>query len=252
MLLKITKAGIIIATLLVLSAGMAKAADTISVGFDESNPPLMYGADGEAKGVYPDLIAAIFAKMGTPLKLYAAPWTRVLQGADAGTNGVGGIYKNATREAKYDYSSAIYEEELAIYTTADKTFTYNNVEDLTGKSIGVIRGWSYGDDFDKARAANKFTVEDVERDQLNVKKLALGRLDAIIGIPVSIDDEVQKGGFSGQVKQLSNPLSKSPTFLIFAKSAAQTVLITKFNETLAAMRADGSYESTVKASLGVK
>jgi hypothetical protein len=58
--------------------------------------------------------------------------TRVLAAADTGANGVGGIYKNAAREMKDDYSAPIFEEEMAIYWQAGKVFDYRSVDDLSG------------------------------------------------------------------------------------------------------------------------
>ena len=235
--------------ILALWGGGASAQGTITVGFDAADPPLMYEASGKAAGLYPDLIAAIFAKMGVSISTFAAPWTRVLAGADAGTNGVGGIYKNAAREAKYDYSAPIYEEEIAIYTQGTKAFDFKDIDSLSGKTIGVIRGWSYGDDFDKARAAQKFRVEEVEGDELNVTKLGLGRLDAIVGIPLSVDAAIRKNRLGGKIAKLPEALSKNPTYLVFSKTADKEALLEQFDDALAKSRTDGSYDQIIRNSL---
>lgn len=138
---------------------------------------------------------------------------------------------------------------MAIYWQDGKVFDYRTVDDLSGKTIGVIRGWSYGDDFDKARSAQKFKVEEVEGDELNVTKLGLGRLDAIVGIPLSIDAQLTRKGLNGKVTKLSVALFKSPTYLVFAKTVDKKALLKQFDDVLAKSRADGSYDEMIKHAL---
>lgn len=226
--------------------GSTLAQEKISINFDESNHPFMYGAASEAKGIYPSLIEAVFNKMGTPAHLEAMPWKRAIANIDEGKAGVGGLYKNTAREAKYDYSAPLYEEKLVLYTLKGKSFPYAKLEDLNGKALGAVRGWSYGDAFDAARTAGKFKVEEAESDQLNLKKLVADRVDAIIASPLAIEPILKKEALAGKIEALPNPLAANDTYLAFNKKAGQSALLVKFNEALAAMKADGSYEKLTK------
>mgnify|MGYP003339158857 CR=1 FL=1 len=80
--------------------------------FDEANPPYMYGSEGKAVGIYPALLAEAFKRAGIEVECQAGPWKRDLAGLDAGANGVGGIYKNAERLLKYDYSDKLFDEVI--------------------------------------------------------------------------------------------------------------------------------------------
>lgn len=89
----------------------------------------------------------------------------------------------------------------------------------------------------------------MEGDELNVTKLGMGRLDAIVGIPLSIDAKLTKKGLNGKVAKLPVALFKSLTYLVFAKTVDKKALLKQFDDVLAKSRADGSYDEMVKQSL---
>lgn len=229
---------------LCLISPLVWSADTVS--FDQANPPFMYGKDGKAAGIYPALINAAFLHMKTPVTLQALPWARAIQEIDQGNAGVGGIYKNAEREKKYDYSEQIFVEKLAVYVNKGKPINFSKVEDLKGKRIGVIRGWSYGDDFDNARKANAFTVEEVPGDDQNFGKLDVGRLDAVVAVAESGDALTKK---YTNVQAAPTPLAQNPTYLAFAKSANKADVLKKFNDAIKEMKANGELNKLVAAEV---
>ena len=63
---------------------------------------------------------------------------------------MGGIYVNGDRLKKYDYSEKLFDEVIVLYMPAAKAGGFKGIDSLKGMTIGVIRGWSYGDDFDNA------------------------------------------------------------------------------------------------------
>lgn len=230
-----------------LAAGLAgcaaasSAAEPVRVNVDESNPPFMFGRDGKAAGVYPALMAAAFQEMRVELRIEAKPWRRALMELDAAQAGVGGIYKNTERLAKYDFSEPMYVERINVYVPAGRYFSYTRLADLEGKRVGVIRGWSYGDDFDRARSAGRLLAEEVDSDEQNFRKLAIGRIDALLAI-----DEAG----AAQLRQhaglrLAGTMVENPTYLAFHKSAHQAALLERFNAALARLKKSGRLESIV-------
>ena len=219
----------------------AQAGETVAV--DTANPPFMYGENGQAAGVYPALLREAFKRMKVELRIEPQPWKRALAGIDAGTEGVGGIYKNAERIKKYDYSEKLFDEATYVYARAP--FAFTGVESLKGKRVGVLRGWSYGEDFDKAAKAGEILTEEVGGDAGNFEKLAAGRLDAVIAIKEAAAAVIAAAGYGGKVTALDPPLAVSPTFLAFAKSQGKTAMLEDFNVALAAMRQDGSFDRIV-------
>ncbi len=217
---------------------------------DTSVPPLMYQANGKAIGVYPALLAEISKRSGVELDVVAIPWKRALLELDAGRAGNGALYKNSERVKKYDFSNELFSEVQIIYVRSGKKFTFTGVDSLKGKTIGVIRGWSYGDAFDAAVKAGEITMEEVNSDQQNFSKLSLGRVDAIISIRETAAAAIAAGDYKDKVVALEPPLSVSPAYIAFAKSAHKLPVIEKLNKAIKALRDDGSFDLIVNSVVG--
>ncbi|MBF0573181.1 MAG: transporter substrate-binding domain-containing protein [Desulfamplus sp.] len=229
-----------------ISATICAAEDKIIIAVDAANPPFMYGDADVAKGVYPGLLQKVFEKMGQTVEVKGYPWKRALVMGEKGDAGVGGIYKNEARLKIFDYSDPIFEEKLNLYVRNGDTFVFKNVSDLRNKSIGVIRGWSYGDDFDKGLKDQIFKVEENISDELNFKKLIAKRLSCVIAIEQSADMSITKLGYQQKAKPLAESFAVNPTYLVFAKSQNKQPLLEQFNNTLKTMKADGSYDDLIK------
>ena len=228
--------------------GSAWAADTVAINVDAENPPFMSAQGGKPIGVYPAVLAAAFAKMNVPMTLDAKPWKRALAEMDDAKAGVGGIYKNDERAAKYDFSEPILTENTAVYFNKAKPIEFKTVADLHGKRVGVIRGWSYGDLFDAARKEGKITVEEVQNDKTNLLKLVEGRLDAVLAI-----EEAGKSVIAAEkltnIDQGKAFLASNKAHLAFNKSAKQTDLLAKFSKAIADMKQDGTLDKIVLKEL---
>ncbi len=232
-----------------LSVAPRQVLGQVTVQFDAANPPFMFQRGGAPAGLYPVLFAEAFRRAGVKATLRAVPWRRALAALDAGRAGVGGIYQNAERAAKYDFSPPFFQERIAIYFPAGKDAS-GTLEDLLGKRVGVLRGWSYGDAFDAAAAAGKLSREEVESDEQNLRKLAGGRLDAVLAIVESGDEQVRAAKLETRVKRLPGLLLTNPVHLAFAKSADKKDVLAKFAAAIEAMKKDGSFDAIVKAELG--
>jgi polar amino acid transport system substrate-binding protein len=184
--------------------------------------------------------------MKVPVDLQAKPWRRALTELDLGLAGVGGIYKNSERLKKYDYSDQIFAETLIVYFNTAEPLEYARIEDLKGKRIGVLRGWSYGDEFDNARKAGLFSAEEVSSDDQNFLKLESMRIDAAIAVSESGATLVSK---FRHLRFARSPLSQKPTFLAFSKSSHRTKLLSQFDQTIRAMRKSGEFQEIVAAEL---
>jgi polar amino acid transport system substrate-binding protein len=161
-----------------------KTSDLI-IAVDSGNAPFMYEKDNQAAGLYPLLIQDAFKRMSVAATVEAYPWKRALAMGESGEVGIGGIYKTETRLKIYDYSAPLFSEKLLIYVKKGNGFEFNSVNDLEGRTLGVMSGWSYGDTFDQAKAQGLFKVQEVSTDAANFEKLLLGRVDGVVAIELT-------------------------------------------------------------------
>jgi polar amino acid transport system substrate-binding protein len=235
---------IIAALAMACGLGLANA-QALLVDVDDANPPFMFAREGRAVGVYPALMAAVFKEMKADVSIVPKPWRRTLSELDAGIAGVGGIYKNSERLKRYDYSEPMFVERVSVYSLRADTARYAGVSTLKGKRVGVIRGWSYGDDFDEARRAGTMVVEEVNSDAQNFAKLAAGRLDVVLAIVEAAEPHLR----TYRAVQLAGSLAENPTYLAFNKSAGRQAFIEQFNAALSRMKKSGAVARIVTEEL---
>ena len=237
----------LLAILLLSCSVLSTRAQTL-IAIDNANPPFMYQQDGQPRGLYPLLLQAVFARLGEPLAIQAMPWKRALLRGAAGELGIGGIYKNAERLRVFDYSAPIFEERLLLYVQREKAFDFRGIADLHGKRVGVIRGWSYTEEFDQAARTGQIETQEGSADEANLRKLASGRLDAVIAIELAGQRLLALPGLE-QLVALPQPLSINPTYLVFAKQAGQGALLQRFDQALKDMRRDGSLQRLIEQEI---
>jgi len=234
-------AGLLIGLLL---AGAAAAQQRMHVDVDEANPPFMYAQAGRAAGAYPALLGAVFREMKAEVEIRALPWRRALSEIESGAAGVGGLYQTAERLARFDYSEPLFVERINVYMPRGPA-TYRGLTDLHGKRVGVIRGWSYGDEFDEARRTGTVLVEEVTSDEQNLRKLEAGRLDAALAIEEAAGPRLKQ--YPGV--QRAGTLAEKPTFLAFHKSARMGAFLERFNAALARLKKSGEADRILAQEL---
>ena len=219
----------------------------LTIFVDDSYPPYMYKVKGTgADGLYPRLLDEIVKQTGYKSEIKAYPWKRALLYGESGQGAVGGAYKNDARVQTYDFSDSLYQEKLVLFVSKNKTFTFNTIDDLKGKVIGVNRGWSYGQAFDTARANKLFTVSIRNNSNDNFKMLVHGRIDCLILDQLSGESYIRFMGINDQIISLPNAFSVNDGYLIIPKKLHKKKFINEFNAALAKIKKDGVYKNIVK------
>lgn len=207
-----------------------QARETIQIAVDSENPPFMFQKNNSAEGLYPRLIKKLFANLPYDVKIEALPWKRALYLLDEGKVAVAGIYKNNERLKKYEYTDQIFVEKILIYAQKNKAIHFDSITDLKNYKIGVIRGWSYGQEFDDAVTRGLISIEENNSDQLNFKKLVIGRLDAVIAVEESAKLALKRSEFAASVRALDKPLTVNATYIAFKKQNTNNALIKAINQ----------------------
>jgi polar amino acid transport system substrate-binding protein len=237
---------VLLVSALILTGTALQAQELVQ--FDAANPPFMFAKEGTAAGLYPALFQEAFQRMGVKATFAAVPWKRALEDTDSGKAGTGGIYQNADRLAKYDFSDPYFEERLAVFVIAGKEFPFTKASDLKGKVLNAILGWSYGEDFDGLVKDGRIKVELTDSDKTNFAKLLAGRNEAVVATVESGNSTIKALKAEGKVVMLPHMLSVSKVYLAFGKSANKSALLVSFNKAIGAMKKDGTFDSIVAAS----
>lgn len=230
-------------------AARAVAATPLRIAFDAASAPTMYtDAQGGAAGVYPAIVRHAFALMNEPAELVAEPFRRLIATLFGGTGAAGGVVRNEERLAVADYSGDYFVENLSLFRRAGAPELPPGIAGLRGLHIGVVRGWSYGDAFDRARAQHLFEVEEVDTDSRNFGKLRLNRLDAVVATELA-GRMLLGAEAAGTIAPLAQPLLSMGIALAVPKTLSAKPLLQRFDQAIATMRRDGSLEAIVASEV---
>ncbi len=224
----------------ILMPATQSRAETIYV--DEANPPFMYRAGDAAAGIYPALIRAIFLHAGIDVDIVAVPWKRAIENLDVNKGGVAGIYKNLERQKKYFFSDPIHIERLMLYQRQNAFGGPGDIDDLRGQTVGVIRGWSYGDEIDNARKQGVFNASEASGDEQNFQMLELGRVDTVIAIAEAGDVWVKRLKLDDTVTRGENPIRENPTYIVFNRASPAISMMTAINRSIKELRENGTLQ----------
>lgn len=127
------------------------------------------------------LLEALERELGVVFEVRMYPWARAERYALDSGELIFGLPKNAERLRVLRYSDTASHRNLWLVTRSDATFKFNTLEDLRGKTLGIARGYSYGEEFDRARAQLLFrTDEDISSRGTRLTRLMLKRIDAVL------------------------------------------------------------------------
>ena len=139
------------------------------------------GKQRPVNGARLKLLAALERELDVVFEVRMYPWPRAERYALDGAGLIFGLPKTADRLTTLRYSDAASHRNLWLVTRSDATFNFNKLEDLRGKTLGIVHGYSYGEEFDNARGKRLFrTDEDISSRGTRLTRLMLKRVDAVL------------------------------------------------------------------------
>lgn len=203
------------------------ALDPIKIITYTDYPPYLYHEDGQQTGLYLRIVDLTLKAIDQPYTVETLPFKRGLYQAAAGDGIMIGILKTDERMETLDFSEPFYQERISVFFNQQQDPLIKTVDKLDGLSIGKLLGWSYGPEFDQAKANNRFFAKNGELES-NFHMLAKGRLDAVIHTELSSVYVLNKLGLKGEVFLGSEPLELGNIY-IAVKKGTQKELLDRIN-----------------------
>ncbi|WP_271273858.1 substrate-binding periplasmic protein [Aliamphritea hakodatensis] len=183
-------------------------------------PPVSWVSEGQLKGLAPQLTQQLFAELGYDVQLIAdTNWKRCLLEARLGNiDIVVAAYRIASRESYLAFSDQyIIADEVRIFVNSNADAPITGMEDLPGKTVGLLLGDSFGDRFDAFLQSNSH-IEYVSRNQQNFSKLASQRIDYM---PIGWRSgmlQTRKLGFENRIMPLREKITSEYYYLALSKA----------------------------------
>lgn|GEM_PF-1414764 len=207
------------------------AVEPIKISIYTNYPPYLYHEDGQHTGLYLKIVDLTLKAIDQAYTVEVLPFKRGLYHAAAGDSIIVGILKTDQRMNTLDFSEPFYQERVSVYFNHQQHPRIKSVEELDGLRIGTLLGWSYGTEFDQAKANNRFFTKDGDLET-NFYTLAKGRLDAVIHSELSTDYILNKLKLKDEVFLGSEALEIGNIYFAVKKGTHKT-LLDRINKKLA-------------------
>lgn len=234
----------LISTLFCLLFTVSSYAQTLTIAQDPW-PPFV-DEDAAGQGLSIEIVRAALEPKGYQIKMNFVPWARALNGVkNAQYDVLASAWFTQERSEYLAFSDDYLSNEIKFIMRSKDSFQYNGIDSLTGKNIGVVRGYGYGDEFLNATNFKRHETKDLVS---NVKKLVAGRID------LTLEDELvaksllakEAPEMLGKITFVTNPLSTKPMHIaVGKKNPKHQQIIQDFNQGLKEIKASGKFQELV-------
>ncbi|MDC0254658.1 transporter substrate-binding domain-containing protein [Bacteriovoracales bacterium] len=204
--------------------------------------PPFYSDKLKGGGILAEIAKEAFKEVGEELKINYLPWKRAEQlSAEGKYDGLFGCWFSEKRAKVFNFPKPIYKSQTFLFKYGDKKFNYNELKDLKGLTVGVMRGYQYSKGFDKA---GFFKKEAVNKHTQLFSKLKLGRIDLFVASKVvafyNLKKEMPKD--YKNYKTLNPPIASADLYIGFSKKVKRNKLLVElFNSGLSKIKKNGKY-----------
>ncbi len=198
------------------------------------------------EGVVSRIVREAFEAEGYEVEFEYRPWNRSMEEARNGKwHGTLPWLKNEEREKDFYYSEPIAYQTYVIFYKKDLNFTWEDISDLQGYTIGGTDGYSYGLEFDEAINEGQITVERTTEDAQNFQKLMAGRVDLVlceIDVGYDIIEDIDIAG-AEDITHAPKSVNTEPLYLLLSKEVdGNADLVVTFNQGLQSITDSGKVD----------
>ena len=194
--------------------------------------PYQYPVGNSVKGYSAEIINTVMSELDVQeFSVNAYPWKRALKMLQTGKADAlfSANYTSERDVFAYYPEEPLIESPWVIWTNSKSSNEYFSFSDLKGKTVGIVIGYSYTEEF-LSYIRRYSDVEETVYDSQNFKKLKDGRLDYIIaeyGNGLSLLSDLQ---IDNVIPWLENPVKMDGLYIIFNKSSVSKTFVKEFSE----------------------
>jgi len=231
--------------LLLVSISSTTFSETIIAAGDPW-PPFL-DPESPSEGIVLEIARAAYKTQGYQVEMKFVPWARAVHGVkEANYDVLLGTWHTKEREEFLLFSDSYLENEIKFIKRKDDPFEFTGMDSLTGKNVGIVRGYGYGDGF---LNATNFRRPEGKNLMISIKKLVNDRID------LTLEDEiVARAMLKKQAPDLlekiiftKNSLSTNSLHVTSGlKNSKHKEYIKAFNEGFKAIKSNGTFEKILK------
>lgn len=217
------------------------------VGMQEF-PPYNYRRQGRFIGADVDILNAAARRMGITMQMIPLPWPRALLALDmAEADALFQLTATPKRIRDWHMIGPLRMTRLVFCVRGNSDIAdVPNVDALRGRSVGVVRGFTYTRAFDSAAFVHHEGSFD---DATSLRKLLLKRVDLVLGGEANLRWAIRQLGAEDKLRILPTALAVQPRFVGFSRDPESMRKAQLLQRTLTAMTNEGQISAILRQSL---
>ncbi|MFC4161510.1 substrate-binding periplasmic protein [Chitinimonas lacunae] len=201
--------------------------------------PFAYSEDGVAKGAACDLVREMAKRVGHSGKIEVVPLARALETAKHVPNVlIVPIARTPSREASYTWITHLWDERFLLLARDDAKADISNVAAARNLSVGVMRS-SAG--VKLAEEAGFTKVEEAVNEEVNARKLLVGRMEVWLSSVNAVTSALHKTGIS-QDRVRRGAVLQTFKIHLAGSLGLEPAEVAKWAAALEAIKKDGTYD----------
>lgn len=206
---------------LALSTGAQAETKTLRIATGEYEP--FTGENLPDHGVVNARVKQIADAAGFAVEFHYMPWKRTLKSTQAGKYDATSYWTYLSdRNADFIHVGPVQRDELIILVRNDSSLRdWTALEDFTGLKIGMVPGYSYTQEFLDLGANGTLTLSEAPSDEVNLRKLLAGRIDAFLIDQTTGWDLISRlfsAEEQAQFRALTKPVAVTEGFLLVPRN----------------------------------
>lgn len=223
------------------------SAEKMVFGMVDDFPPYQYTEAEKPCGADADIVSEVCIRLGIEPEFQVMPWKRVLKNAEDGDISavLALLFKEERTKVLYYTKEPIHINRDSVIALKGSGMKISGLDDLKGKKVGVMSGYSYGPDFDNYKELNKILCDD---HKSLIRILDAGRIDAAVAAETPFMFNSKKMGFKDRFETVY-VISENPAYTGFSqKSCGENgkIMAEKFSEVLRQLKAEGMIEKIME------
>ncbi len=203
------------------------------------------GSDaGSFQGYSWDIVRESFHAQGYTIELVITHWARAMASFREGN--VDLLYPtgmNTERLAVFSYSEApVNDAAFLVYVNQDTEIEWEGLASLEGKTIGMVRGYNFGDEWGEQEGISKYPLNSIEQ---GFRMLQRGRLDGFAGYETNWDYVLKEMGLQGQFDKLPEFGASREYVAVLKTNPDAERLLRDFDAGFQAIKESGDYQRIV-------
>lgn len=237
----------VIALCFVISSNAYTQTTNLSAICDEW-PPYQYIEDDEVKGYSVELANIIFARLGYRLSnVQAVPWKRAMQMIKRARVDIlfSGNYTDERTKFVFYPKEPLVLAPWLVWVKKGSGIRFNSFEDLKGKRIGVVGGYSYTKEFWDFAKKNDLDNERYDEES-NFRKLFYNRLECTIAELGNGAYVLNKLGYTNIIPLRHRPIKVDGLYVLFSKARTSQELADRFSQELLKFKGEAEFMELFK------